>query len=226
MLYLVKQLFYNIEQTMYLPAGKEHLLKLFFRDPWVELHQRELARQAKVPVHNTHKYLGEFVHDGLLLRREVSNMTFFRPQWESEHLLKIFEIFEVSHRQVFLSRNKAMARLLMKATETLIRESAWHVQLVMLFGSIARETWTPKSDVDLLVLGSTPGDLITRAFAKTKTTVESVLELAPIFTTIEAARIGLRERRAFHQEVWGDRVVLYNEALFWQIVKQGLITHG
>ncbi len=210
----------------YLPAGKERLLKVFFRDPWAELHQRELARQARVPVQNTHKYLSQFVDDGLLFRREVSNMTFFQPNWESDHLLKIFEIFEVSHCETFLKRNKAIARLLTKATETLVRESAWHVQLVMLFGSVARETWTPKSDVDLLVLGSTPGDLITRAFTKAKTAVQSVLELSPVFTTIEGASIGFREHRAFHQEVWGDRVVLYNEALFWEIVKWGLVMHG
>lgn len=211
---------------MYLPAGKERLLKVFFQDPWAELHQRELARRAKVPVQNTHKYLGECVGDRMLLRREVSNMTFFRPNWESDHLLKIFEIFEVSQRTDFLARNKSIARLLMKATETLVHESESHVQLVMLFGSVARGTWTAKSDVDLLVLASNPGDPITKAFHKAETEAQSVLELSPVFGTIEGAVIGFRERRAFHQEVWGDRVVLYNEFLFWQIVKRGMMPHG
>jgi predicted nucleotidyltransferase len=205
---------------MYLPAGKERLLKVFFRDPWAELHQRELARRAKVPVQNTHKYLGECVGDRMLLRREVSNMTFFQPNWESDHLLKIFEIFEVSQREDFLARNKSIARILTKATATLVAESHSHVQLVMLFGSVARGTWTPRSDIDLLVLGSSSGNVITNAFTKAKVEVESVLELSPVFTTVEAAVTGFRERKAFHQEVWGDRVVLYNEFLFWQIVRR------
>ena len=211
---------------MYLPAGKERLLKVFFQDPWAELHQRELSRQAKVPIQNTHKYLNEFVEDGLLLRREVSNMTFFQPHWESAHLLKIFEIFEVSQREDFLARNKSIARILTKATDTFVRESATHVQLVMLFGSVARGTWTAKSDIDLLVLASMGGTHIDKAFHKARTEAQSVLELSPVFTTVEAAVIGFRERKAFHQEVWGDRVVLYNEFLFWQIVKRGMTPHG
>ena len=210
---------------MYLPAGKERLLKVFFQDPWAELHQRELSRQAKVPIQNTHKYLNEFVEDGLLLRREVSNMTFFQPHWESAHLLKIFELFEVSQREGFLARNKSIARLLAQATEILVKKSKSHVQLVMLFGSVARGTWTPKSDIDLLVLASSPGSTINNALAEAKTAAQSVLELSPVFTTIEAATAGFRERRAFHQEVWGNRVVLYNEFLFWQIVKRGM-PHG
>lgn len=210
----------------YLPAGKERVLKVFFRDPWAELHQRELARQAKVPVQNVHQYLTEFVDDGLLVRREVSNMTFFRPNWESDHLLKIFEICEVSQREAFLGRNKPIARLLTKATDSLVHESESHVQLVMLFGSVARDTWTPKSDIDLLVIASMPGPHIDRAFHKARTEAQSVLELSPVFTSIEAAVIGFRERKAFHQEVWGDRVVLYNEFLFWQIVRRGFMPHG
>ena len=211
---------------MYLPAGKERLLKVFFQDPWAELHQRELARRAKVPVQNTHKYLGECVGNRMLLRREVSNMTFFRPNWESDYLLKIFELFEVSQREGFLARNKSIARILTKATDTFVRESATHVQLVMLFGSVARGTWTPKSDIDLLVLASMPGPHIDRAFHKARTEAQSVLELSPVFITIDAAAVGFQKRRAFHQEVWGDRVVLYNEFLFWQIVKRGMTPHG
>ena len=211
---------------MYLAPGKERLLKIFFRDPWVELHQRELARKAKVPVNNAHKYLGAFVADGLLLRREVANMALLRLNWESDYLLKLLELFEVSQRADFLARNKSIARLLTKATDTLVRESESHVQLVMLFGSVARETWTSKSDIDLLVLASSSGNVITKAFTAAKTVAESVLELSPVFTTIDAAMIGFRERKAFHQEIWGDRIVLYNEFLFWQIVKRGMTPHG
>ena len=128
---------------MFLPAGKERLLKGFFKDPWGELHQRELARRAKVPAPNAHHYLGEFAEEGLLVCREVSKMSFFRPNWESARLLKIFEIFEVAKREEFFSHNKPIARLLMKATDTLVEESLGQIQLVMLFGSVARETLTP-----------------------------------------------------------------------------------
>ena len=211
---------------MYLSPGKERLLKIFFRNPWAELHQRELARKAKVPVNNAHKYLGAFVGDGLLLRREVANMALLRLNWESDYLLKLFELFELSHRRNFLARNKSIARILTKATATLVGASHSHVQLVMLFGSVARETWTPRSDIDLLILASSSGNVITNAFLKAKVEAESVLELSPVFTHIDDAVIGFRERRAFHEEVWGDRVVLYNEFLFWQIVRRGFLPHG
>ena len=204
------------------------MLKGFFKDPWAEFHQRERARRAKVPAPNAHKHLKEFAEDGLLIRREVSKMSFFRPNWESAYLLKIFEIFEISKREEFFSRNKSIARLLAKATDVLVRESQEDVQLVMLFGSVARENWTSRSDIDLLVLGagSGAGDPITKGFTKAKAAAQSVLELAPVYNQIEAAVIGFRERKAFYQETWGDRVVLYNEFLFWQIVKKGFLNHG
>ena len=211
---------------MYLSAGKARLLNIFFREPWGEFHQRELARRAKVPIQNAHQYLGAFVEAGWLIRRDVSRMSFFRPQWESGELLKAFELFELEHREAFLKRNKSIARLLVKATGTLVHASQWHIQLVMLFGSVARGMWTSKSDIDVLAVASHPWSPMEKAFREAKTATQSVLELNPVFTDIESAIAGFRERRTFHQEVWGDRVVLYNEGLFWRIVREGLRSAG
>ncbi len=210
---------------MDLPAGKQRLLKPFFTDPWAELHQRELARRGQVAIDSAHRYLGECVEARWLLRRDVSNMTFFRPNWESEELLKIFEWFELVRRREFLSRHPSLAQLFVLVTDLLVRQSEGQVQLVMLHGAVNRKTWEPKDEAQLLLLASAHSKPINQAIARAKTVARSALRLSTELATIEVATTGMRERRAFHQETWGDRVVLYNEFLFWQLVRRGLAPH-
>ena len=205
---------------MHLPPSKERLLRSFFQDPWAELHQRELARRAQLSVQNAHLYLGQGVEAGWLLRREVSNMTFFRPNWESEELLKIFEWFELIQRREFLERHPSVTRLFVLVTDMLVRQSEGQIQLVMLHGAVNRKTWDLKAEAELLLLAPSHSDLINRAIARAKTVARSTLRLSTELATIEVATIGFRQRRAFHQETWGDRVVLYNEFLFWQVVRR------
>lgn len=45
-------------------------------------------------------------------------------------------------------------------------------------------------------------------------------------TTIAQFTEGLRKRTAFYDELWRDRVVLYNEFLFWQLALEALKSHG
>ena len=62
---------------MSLSTTKERILKLFFDNPGLLIHQREISRRANVFPHNVNKYLKEFVQDGLLIRSEISQLTLF-----------------------------------------------------------------------------------------------------------------------------------------------------
>jgi hypothetical protein len=48
-----------------------------------------------------------------------------------------------------------------------------------------------------------------------------LLEIRPISTTTEKFVEGLKKRTEFYDELWKDRVVLYNEFLFWQLIRDG-----
>jgi predicted nucleotidyltransferase len=211
---------------MFLSKGKEKILKLFFKNPHEEIHQRAVSRIAKVPLDNVNKYLRSFMADGILVRRVVSNMTFFKANLENPELLKIFEFFEIERRKQFYNKNRKIARLLREYTDNLVALSKARIQMVVLFGSVARGEWTRKSDVDVLVLSLEKGKDITKVLDKAKIDVSPLLEIVAINTTRDKFIEGFRKKLGFYANLWQDRVVLYNEFMFWQLVKKGAELSG
>ena len=76
---------------MLIPIRREKILEIFLKDPFKEIHLREIARMSGVSVNNVDNSLRLFVKDNIFIRREVSNMVFFKPNLENEELLKILE---------------------------------------------------------------------------------------------------------------------------------------
>jgi predicted nucleotidyltransferase len=206
---------------MLIPLRRKKILEVFLKDPFKEIHLREIARLSKVSVNNVDNSLRLFVKDDMFKRREVSNMVFFRPNLENEELLKMFEYLELKKKKGFYNKNKKIARLIQKYTEDIVTLSDKKIQLVILFGSVARGEWTKGSDIDILVVVSGKENEVTPILNKAKIDVSPLLEIRPISTTTEKFREGFQKRTEFYDELWKDRVVLYNEFLFWQLVREG-----
>jgi predicted nucleotidyltransferase len=148
-------------------------------------------------------------------------MTFFKPNLENETLLKIFEYLELEKKKQFYDKNKKIARLLQKYACNIVELSNKKIQLVILFGSVARGEWTKNSDIDILVVTSGKDDDVTTALNKAKIDVSPLLEIGPITTTTEKFIEGFRKKAEFYEQLWKDRIILYNEFLFWQLIKEG-----
>jgi len=209
------------EESMLVPVRRKKILEVFLKDPFKEIHLREIARLSKVSLNNVDNSLRLFVKDNMFKRRDVSNMTFFKPNLENETLLKIFEFLELEKKKEFYDKNKKIARLLQKYTQDIIDLSNKRIQLVILFGSVARGEWTKGSDIDILVVVSEKDKDVIAALNKAKIDVSPLLEISPISTTTEKFIEGFRKKTEFYDELWKDRVVLYNEFLFWQMIKEG-----
>jgi predicted nucleotidyltransferase len=206
---------------MLIPLRRRKILEVFLKGPFNEVHLREIARLSKVSLNNVDNSLRLFVKDDMFKRREVSNMVFFKPNLENEDLLKIFEYLELEKKKEFYDRNKKIARLLQKYAQDIVELSSKKIQLVVLFGSVARGEWVKGSDIDILAVVSSKDNDVTVALNKAKIDVSPLLEIRPISTTTEKFVEGFRKRTEFYNELWKDRVVLYNEFLFWQLIKEG-----
>lgn len=206
---------------MLIPIRRKKILEVFLKDPFKEIHLREIARKSCVSVNNVDNSLRLFVKDDMFKRREVSNMVFFRPNLENEELLKMFEYLELEKKKGFYNKNKRIARLIQKYTEDIVALSDKKIQLVILFGSVAREEWNKGSDIDILMVVSGKENEVAPILNKAKIDISPLLEIRPISTTTEKFREGFKNRTEFYDELWKDRVVLYNEFLFWQLVKEG-----
>lgn len=206
---------------MLIPVRRRKILEVFMKSPFKEIHLREIARLSNVSLTNADNSLKLFVKEGMFKRRNVSNMVFFKPHLESEGLLKIFEFLEIERRKEFYNKNKKIARLLQKYTQDIIDLSNKRIQMVMLFGSVARGEWTKGSDIDILVVVSEKDKDVIAVLDKAKVDVGPLLEIRPVSTTADKFVEGLSKKTEFYDELWKDRIVLYNEFLFWQLIKEG-----
>jgi len=191
------------------------------KDPTKEIHLREISRLSKVSLNNVNNTIRQFVKEGLFNRREASNMSLVKPNLNSEDLLKLFEYLELRRRKEFYGTNKNIARLLEKYTANVIDLSKRQIQLVVLFGSVARGEWGKGSDIDILAVSSNKDNDTINILNEAKIDLSPLLEIRPVSTTIEKFTKGLKEKTEFYDELWNDRIVLYNESLFWQLIKEG-----
>lgn len=206
---------------MLIPVRRRKILEVFMKSPFKEIHLREIARLSNVSLTNADNSLKLFLKEGLFKRRNVSNMAFFKPNLESEGLLKIFEFLELEKRMGFYNRNKKIARLLQKYTQDIIDLSNKRIQMVILFGSVARGEWAKGSDIDILVVVSEKDKDVIAVLDKAKIDVSPLLEIRPVSTTADKFAEGFSKKTEFYDELWKDRIVLYNEFLFWQLIKEG-----
>jgi predicted nucleotidyltransferase len=206
---------------MLIPVQRKKILNVFFKDPFKEAHLREVVRLSGVSLTNVDNSMRLFVKEDMFKRREASNMVFFKPNLENEALLKIFEYLELEKKRDFYGKNKKIARLLQKYSEAIVCLSNKKIQIVILFGSVARGDWTKTSDVDMLAVVSGKEDEVTPVLNKAKVDASPLLEIRPISTTTEKFVDGFKKRTEFYDELWKDRVILYNEFLFWQLIREG-----
>jgi predicted nucleotidyltransferase len=191
------------------------------KDPFKEIHLRELSRLSKSSLANVDNSMRLFVKNDMFKRNEMSHSTFFKPNLENEETIKIFELLEIDRRKTFYAKNKSIARLLKKYTDSIIELSNKRIQLVVLFGSVARGEWTKSSDVDILAVVPDKENDIVDILNKAKTNASPLLEINPISTTTKKFIDGYKNKTEFYDNLWKDRIVLYNEFFFWQLIREG-----
>lgn len=206
---------------MFIPPGRKKILEIFFNFPFNEIHLREIARKSNVSLSNVKNSMQLLVKEGMFKKREVSRMSFFKPDLGSDALLKMFEILEMERKEKFYDKNKKIARLLQNYTRDLVNLSNNNIQSVILFGSVARSEWTSKSDIDIIAVAAEKDKNIITALDKAKTNLSPLLKITPISAEIENFINGIKNKTEFYGELWRDRVVLYNEFLVWQMIKKG-----
>ena len=206
---------------MLIPAGRKKILEVFLKDPFKEIHLRELSRLSKSSLTNVDNSMRLFVENDIFTRNELPHATFFKPNLENDDTIKIFEFLELERRKIFYAKNKNIARLLKKYADSIIELSNKRIQLVMLFGSVARGEWAKGSDIDILAVVPDKESDIVEILNKAKTDVSPLLEIRPITTTTKKFIDGYKAKSEFYDNLWKDRIVLYNEFLFWQLIKEG-----
>ena len=186
---------------MLIPSGRKKILEVFLKDPFKEIHLREIARLSKSSLANVDNSMRLFVKNDMFKRNEMLHSTFFKPNLENEDTIKIFELLELERRKVFYAKNKNIVRLLKKYTDTIVELSNKCIQLVVLFGSVARGQWTKGSAIDILAVVPDKGNDIIEILNRAKTDVSPLLEIKPVSTTTNKFIDGYKSKTEFYDNL-------------------------
>ena len=205
---------------MIIPEQRKKILEIFLKNPFDTVHLRKISEISKVSLNNVSKTMELYVEQDLFKRQDVSDMAFFKPNLKNETMLKLFEFLEMERKNNFYLDNKKISRMLKKYTNRLI-QSEREIQIIILFGSVARGEWTKNSDIDVLSVISKKSKSIASILDKVKVDVSPLLKISPVSTTINKFKEGLKNKSEFYEDLWRDRIVLYNEFLFWRLISEG-----
>jgi predicted nucleotidyltransferase len=206
---------------MFITQTREKILRLFFEKPELRIHQRGIVRRARVNPQNAHKYLREFVQHGLLLRSESPLFVLYRLNPNNAYLFKMFELFELMKKEDFYADNKILARRLLKYTQILRRLSDDEIRTIILFGPAARKEWTEGSEVDILTVSHAKAapKKLSQIHEAAAHGVRHMLRISSRNLASDEVIQGFRKKRGFFSDLWRDRIVLYNEFSFWEMIR-------
>ncbi len=119
---------------------RQRVLELLLLQPAQRFHVRELARQTGTTAGTLHRELSKLAEAGLLLRERQGNQVLY----QANRACPVFEELAGLFR-----KTSGAVSVLQQALRDLVPQ----IRFALLFGSLARGTETPGSDVDVLIVG-------------------------------------------------------------------------
>ncbi len=120
------------------PAARRAILTRTYVDPTTEMHLRELVRRTGLAPRTVHQEVERLVRADLLAERRDGNRRYLRANDRHPLFRPVREI---------VLKTDGLADVLREALE------GEGIEFALVFGSIAAETPTAGSDVDLLIVG-------------------------------------------------------------------------
>ncbi len=124
--------------------AKRNILKLFLTNPNTEFYVREISRRTGEPLNAVRRELGYLEKAGLVRSRSAANLRYYS-------VVKEFPFYQELKKIIY-----ATIGLGDYLTEKLGESK--RIELAFIYGSIARDDETAKSDVDLFVVGEIDED--------------------------------------------------------------------
>lgn len=119
---------------------KRNLLKLFLTNPGTEFYIRDIARRVSEPPNAVYRELGYLEKAGLVAPRRAGNLKYYSVVRESP-------VYPALKKIIYATIGFGDY-----LTEKL--KEAGQIDLAFIYGSVARNEETSKSDIDLFVVGN------------------------------------------------------------------------
>lgn len=168
------------------PTARQRVLAVLFLQPQSAFHLRELARLTSSHAGTLAREVDKLAHAGLLLRSEQGNQVRYQANTHHPLFEDLAAMFRKTHGAVPALR-EALAPL------------DAQIRLALVFGSVARGTPSPGSDVDVLVLGDVGFVELAQALFPLHAALSR--EVNPVLYTPEEFVARVRDGDAFARDV-------------------------
>lgn len=119
---------------------RKRVLSLLLLHPKMQYHVREIARLTNTTAGSLHRELAKLAKSNILLRQVSGNQVYYQA---NPHFLIFNELASI------LKKTAGIADVLTNALAPLTEK----INMALIFGSIANETATSASDIDILIIG-------------------------------------------------------------------------
>lgn len=127
-----------------LKEGYWKILELFYKDKNKKIHLREIARKTKMNENSASRFLNSLENQGILKSEKDGNLKKYFIR-KNNIVYSLFTLLDIEKfNKLPLLRRKAIDYFSKKLEEKPI--------ILFLFGSTAKETFTNKSDIDILMI--------------------------------------------------------------------------
>ena len=127
-----------------LKEGYWRILELFYKGKDKKIHLRDIARQTRMNENSASRFLNSLEKQNILKSEKDGNLKKYFIR-KNNVVYSIFTLFDIEkfNKLPLLRRN---------AIEYFFKELKEKPIILFLFGSTAKETFTNKSDIDLLII--------------------------------------------------------------------------
>ncbi len=127
-----------------LKTGHEKILSLFYNDKSAKIHLRDIARRTKLNENSAFRFLDQIEKENILMSKKDGNLKKYELK-KNELTYFIMSYFDIKRFNELLSlRRNAILYFLNKLEIKPV--------IVILFGSTAKDNYSKKSDIDLLLV--------------------------------------------------------------------------
>jgi len=166
------------------------ILSVFFQDPYMEVHLRHAAAQARVSPSTAKRFLDEYTRLGLLTETARANLHLFKANLDKAS----FRLWKTS---LFLLKNEPYLRQL---------AGRYSDSSLTLYGSCATGTDAPGSDLDLLLITRQTEDPTPRQLEELSRRTGRTVQLLKY--TPEEWEKKAREDKPFYERVIIDGIAI------------------
>lgn len=165
---------------------RQRVLGLLLLQPAQRFHVRELARQTGTTAGTLHRELNKLAEAGLLLRERQGNQVLY----QANRACPVFEELAGLFR-----KTSGAVSVLQDALSGL----APQIRFALLFGSLARGTETPGSDVDVMIVGEAGFAEVVKALYPAQEMLQR--EINPVVYSESEYLVRLRDKEPLLLEV-------------------------